>query len=257
MSEKLILLFSSIFCIYTGISKINENQKVLFEQKVHLLAERGRKKGITDGISLGNYVIKKLNIKMPENTNLSVIGIPENSSIHIGYHFNNSRKIHFKDIFYKDYNLGGYTWNGSFDIFALWLLNNRENKNFPYRKAPDTIPDAIDDKENINSFNLKTFYSNMFTKEMITKLKDNPKYRSTLYQNVTKSTNNIKIDNTYGYVNNGYNTITFVYPQYRSPNEKKEIIDNLYKNEYDTNIVELYWHGNIANDIKPWRGKQV
>ena len=254
MNEKLILLVSSIFSIYMGIYK---NEKISFEQKIHLLAENGRKKGIQDGILLGNYVIKKLKIKMPENTKFSIIGIPKNSSVHIGYHFNNSRKILFKDIFYKEYNLGGYTWNGSFDIFALWLLNNRENKSFPYRKPPDIVPAAIDDDENINSFNLKTFYSNMFTKEVIDKLKDNPKYRSTLYQKVTKPKNNIKIKNTYGYVNNGYNTITFVYPQYRSPDEKKEIIDNLYKNEYDTNIVELYWNGTAANNIKPWRGKQV
>lgn len=233
------------------------SKNLLFEQIMHISAEKGRINGIKDGIKLGAFVIKDLKIKMPSSSKLSIIGLKSNSSVHIGYHFNNKRSVFFKDIWYPEKNMGSYNWNGSFDIFALWLLNNREHKTHPYLPAPKTIPKTILNNAASNKFNLNTFYSNMFVENIYNKLKKDPNYLTKYYQTVSKDNNKTKLKNISGFVSNAHNTITFVYPQYIKPSIPKPVIDNLFKNKYNTNIVELYWMGAITNKIRPWRSEQV
>ena len=237
--------------------KTKKTKKLTFEQRVHMSAERGRKKGIADGLPLGRFVCKDLNIKMPSKSKLSVIGIKKNSSVHIGYHFNNSRKLLFRDIFYKTVHEGGYTWNGKFELFALWLLNNREHKDKPYQTASQEKPNVIKSKTPKKTFSMETFWSDMFTKKRINALKQNPNNQTKIYGNVTKKDNTIDLQNIYGYISNAHNTITFIYPRYIEPSKTKELRDDLFKSGYDTNIVELYWQGPITHDIKLWRSQQV
>ena len=228
-----------------------------FEQTVHISAEKGRKNGIKDGIKLGKFVIHDLKLKMPANSKLSIIGLKQNSSVHIGYHFNNKRTILFRDIWYEKKNMGAYNWTGAFDIFAVWLLNNREHKTHPYTPAPKKIPETISSNTNNNKFNLNTFYSNMFVDNIYNNLKKNPNYLTKYYHTVTKDTNKIELQNISGFVDNAYNTMTFVYPQYIKPSIPKPISESLFKNKYETNIVELYWNGTVSNKIRPWRSEQV
>ena len=141
----------------------------------------------------------------------------------------------------------------------MWLLNNRENKSFPYKSAPNINikPPFINDKTNLTKFNLNTFYSNIFTQNLIKNLQYDPKYLETYYSNVTLENNNVKLSNMYGYVINALNTITFIYPEYINPLTPKIVTDNLYKNNFNTNITELYWTGKNTSQIKLWRSKQV
>ena len=234
------------------------------------------KHNITDPKKLGKYVLDNTNISnLPENTELNIIVVPENSAVQLlKPGINRYRYSGLQDTRWTKSGGNLHKWVGDFENFAGWMNINRNNFNNGkikyitahknvHNEANITIPSIYSLEKNSNNSNkfMKKFYSFLnytFSNESLQSILSNSSSIKNIYLNYTNKKIPLNINNHKAYIVTK-NTLYFIISDTLedSITSNGESDTDILFLEYDNSDIFNIWNNKSWSSILKWRHSAI